>query len=266
MARSRNIKPGFFANEELVELSFSTRLLFIGLWTIADRAGRLEDKPKRIKMGLFPADDINIDEALSDLQSHGFISRYSIDSMQYIQILAFDKHQNPHKDEKASTIPAEDKHCAATVQTPYNNDGNPADSFNLIPDSPIPEIGAKIAPNPKGKALPLDWKLPKSWSEWALSEKSELNSDDVIKMAEAFKDHWLSNANQANAKKADWEATWRNWVRRQYIQPIKTQTSNREQGRHIAAASIFKPEHTQHLQGNHLKTIEVDHEPTQITA
>ena len=31
MARARNIKPGFFTNDELVELPFATRLLFIGL-------------------------------------------------------------------------------------------------------------------------------------------------------------------------------------------------------------------------------------------
>ena len=30
MPRARNIKPGFFANEELAELPFETRLLFIG--------------------------------------------------------------------------------------------------------------------------------------------------------------------------------------------------------------------------------------------
>ena len=37
MARSRNIKPGFFSNDELVELPFEARLLFIGLWTIPGR-------------------------------------------------------------------------------------------------------------------------------------------------------------------------------------------------------------------------------------
>ena len=50
MARARNIKPGFFTNDELVELPFATRLLFIGLWTIADREGRMVDRPKKIKM------------------------------------------------------------------------------------------------------------------------------------------------------------------------------------------------------------------------
>ena len=45
MARARNIKPGFFKNELLVGLPYEYRLLFIGLWTIADRDGRFEDRP-----------------------------------------------------------------------------------------------------------------------------------------------------------------------------------------------------------------------------
>lgn len=47
MARARNIKPGFFINEDLVELPFSTRLLFAGLWIIADREGRLGERDRR---------------------------------------------------------------------------------------------------------------------------------------------------------------------------------------------------------------------------
>lgn len=141
MARARNIKPGFFANEELVELPFATRLLFIGLWTLADREGRLEDKPKRIKMNLFPADDINVDEALCQLEASGFLARYEVAGAKYIQVLAFRKHQNPHKDEKASLIPAPGEHGASTVQAPESHDSNPADS--LIPDSLIPESGSQ---------------------------------------------------------------------------------------------------------------------------
>ena len=76
MARARNIKPGFFRNADLVELSFEARLLFIGLWTIADRMGRLEDRPKQIKMELFPADNLDCDSLLSDLEKIGVIERY----------------------------------------------------------------------------------------------------------------------------------------------------------------------------------------------
>jgi hypothetical protein len=137
MARARNIKPGFFTNEELVELPFHTRLLFIGLWTLADREGRLEDKPKRIKMNLFPADSIDVDVSLNELRASGFLARYEKDGARYIQVLAFRKHQNPHRDEKPSSIPAMDEHRANTVQASCANDGNPADS--PIPDSPIPD-------------------------------------------------------------------------------------------------------------------------------
>jgi len=106
MARSRNIKPGFFSNEHLAELDFATRLLFIGMWTEADREGRLEDRPKRLRMALFPADSVDVDRMLNDLAAFGFIQRYEIDGKRYLQIDSFTKHQMPHHKEVASVIPA----------------------------------------------------------------------------------------------------------------------------------------------------------------
>jgi uncharacterized phage protein (TIGR02220 family) len=105
MARSRNIKPGFFKNEDLAELPFHTRLLFIGLWTLADREGRLEDRPKRIKMEIFPGDNVDIDQALSQLHQFGFILRYQAAGQRFIAIPTFLDHQNPHHKEAPSTIP-----------------------------------------------------------------------------------------------------------------------------------------------------------------
>jgi hypothetical protein len=105
MARARNIKPGFFKNEDLAELDPFARLLFIGLWTIADRAGRLEDRPKRIKAELFPYDNVDVDELLKELKNFGFILRYTAEGMKYISIPKFTIHQNPHKNESPSVIP-----------------------------------------------------------------------------------------------------------------------------------------------------------------
>ena len=62
MARTRNIKPGFFRNEDLAELGAYAMLLYAGLWTIADREGRLEDRPKRIKVDVLPYFDQPVDE------------------------------------------------------------------------------------------------------------------------------------------------------------------------------------------------------------
>lgn len=134
MARSRNIKPGFFRNADLAEMSFETRLLFIGLWTIADRAGRLEDRPKQIKMEIFPADNLDCDKLLDALASVGMVARYQVEGKRYIQVTNFSKHQNPHRDEKQSTIPAPGMHDAGTVQSPCKDDESNV-GIQLIPDS-----------------------------------------------------------------------------------------------------------------------------------
>jgi hypothetical protein len=105
MARTRNIKPGFFKNEQLAELPMAARLLFAGLWTIADRDGRLEDRPKRIKAEVFPYDNQPIDRLLSALDKAGFITRYAVGESRFISIPTWDKHQNPHVKEPASIIP-----------------------------------------------------------------------------------------------------------------------------------------------------------------
>jgi hypothetical protein len=106
MARSRNIKPGFFLNDDLAECDPLARLLFAGLWCIADREGRLEDRPKRIKIEVLPYDNCDVDELLNQLAKQGFILRYEVGGNRYIQIVNFLKHQNPHYKESESIIPS----------------------------------------------------------------------------------------------------------------------------------------------------------------
>ncbi len=104
--RARNIKPGFFENEDLAELSPEARLLFIGLWCMADKRGRLEDTPKKIKRTLLPYDEVNVDKLLTSLHEKGFIVRYEVMGNRYIEIANFSKHQRPHPKEKESQIPS----------------------------------------------------------------------------------------------------------------------------------------------------------------
>lgn len=107
MARARLLKPGFFANEELAEVPPHARLLFAGLWTLADRSGRLEDRPVRIRAALFPYEaDVDCDELLGRLMAKSFIDRYCVDGVRYIQVCRFNAHQTPHHREPESKIPA----------------------------------------------------------------------------------------------------------------------------------------------------------------
>ena len=143
MARARNIKPSFFTNEDLVELPLEDRLLFIGLWTLADREGRLEDRPKRIKMAVFPADNVDVDASLARLAKSGFIARYEARGIACIQVLNFAKHQNPHVREAASELPSIGENETSTVPAQCQHSASHADSLN--PYSLNPESGEQAS-------------------------------------------------------------------------------------------------------------------------
>lgn len=150
--RARNLKPGFFINEDLAEIEGPWgRLLFAGLWCMADKEGRLEDRPKRIKAQIFPYDEKmpSLEKLLTQLNILNFIKRYRVDSQKYIQINNFKKHQNPHHTERESTLPAPDLNSELTVDSPLSNGGNLADS--LIPDSLIQV--KETTPTPSGSLV-----------------------------------------------------------------------------------------------------------------
>ena len=63
--------------------------------------------------------------------------------------------------------------------------------------------------SPYGSRLAPDWSLPADWKVWAEQERPEL---DVLTQAASFADYWHGVAG-AKGRKADWLATWRNWIR-----------------------------------------------------
>lgn len=105
MPRSRNIKPGLFKNETLAECNIFARYLFEGLWCEADRDGRLEDRPKRLKIEYLPYDDVDVEDLLWQLAEKGFIKRYVAKGCNYVWIPNFEKHQRPHKKEESRNHP-----------------------------------------------------------------------------------------------------------------------------------------------------------------
>jgi hypothetical protein len=106
VARSRNLKPAFFTNENLGECSPEARLLFAGLWCHADREGRLENRPKRLKVQILPFDPVSIPDLLEELSRWGMIVLYESEGRELIQIPTFLKHQHPHHREPSSDLPA----------------------------------------------------------------------------------------------------------------------------------------------------------------
>jgi len=123
VARIRSIKPQFFLNEEVAALPFQWRLLFIGLWTQADREGRLEDRPVRLKAMIFPYDDLDVSDGLGCLANANLITRYEGNGLRLISIRTWAKHQQPHVKEQQSEYPppltdGDQKPGASPVQEP----------------------------------------------------------------------------------------------------------------------------------------------------
>lgn len=178
MARARNIKPGLFANEDLAECEPLARILFTGLWCIADRSGRLEDRPKRIRAEILPYDNCDANDLLEQLQKRGFILRYERGGQRFIQVINFDKHQNPHMKEAKSTIPSpfdndmeacdsdgktiseSVEHSESTMQSHDSHETSHADS--LIPDSLIPDSREKQDASEAQAPSPAESRKPKA--------------------------------------------------------------------------------------------------------
>jgi hypothetical protein len=145
--RARNIKPGFFDDENLAGLGPYAQLLFAGLWCLADRDGKLDDRPARIKAHIFPYYEPkpNVITLLDKLCHCNFIQRYTVGMTKYIKVLKFVEHQRPHPHEAASKIPDPENINESDVMACHDNamtepyNGSKCKSDSLIPDSLIPD-------------------------------------------------------------------------------------------------------------------------------
>lgn len=81
------------------------------------------------------------------------------------------------------------------------------------PAEPIVEPqAARPKSKPRGSRLDPEWELPDDWRQWALTIFPGANVDQIDDQAARFRDYWVAKPG-AQARKLDWEATWRNWCR-----------------------------------------------------
>jgi hypothetical protein len=125
VARIRYIKPQFFEDTTIADLSVEARLLYVGLWCYMDKQGIASDDPKLIKRNIFPYDDLisigRIDQLLGELIQCKRLEEREFDGKRYLFCPSFIKNQKFHRDEKplyphevasvgyqhgASTVPA----------------------------------------------------------------------------------------------------------------------------------------------------------------
>lgn len=225
MARTRSLKPSFFSNDLLAECEPMARLLFAGLWTIADREGRLEYRPRRIKGALFPYDNCDIEQLVSQLSARGFVTVYRARGINVLMIPTFGEHQRCHPDERSDGLPAPEEADESavfpeqnakpgnTAQEPGNFPANCAlypSTFSPSTSSPLSAPSTPQRRRCSKPADPLRWSAESGWegitdadhAEWSQAYPA---ADLPVELAKATQ--WL----KANPKKAR-KSNWRRWL------------------------------------------------------
>lgn len=108
MPRQRMVKPDFFDSGSLAACTIPARLVFIGLWVMADDKGNMKFEERKLTRQLFPYDDMDprmLIVWLAELEEVGCIKVYEPHGDVCISIpnfLTYQTIKNPSK----TTVPA----------------------------------------------------------------------------------------------------------------------------------------------------------------
>lgn len=97
MSRIRSIHPGLWTDEAFVGLSPMARLFLMGLWNECDDMGSFAWSPLGLKMRILPADPVDANELLTEIEAAGIILRYEVGAKAYGAVRNFCQFQRPKK-------------------------------------------------------------------------------------------------------------------------------------------------------------------------
>ena len=233
MARTRSLKPQFFKNDLLAECQPLARLLFSGLWCMADAEGRLEYRPLRVKAEVLPYDHCDVDQLVDELEQRGFVRRYTVDDVTILVIPKFLDHQRPHPKEPTESFPTEENATAGNkFDRAVNKSGTAGNKFVRAvydcasypsPFNPSPSNPSVMEPD-KSAALPkrqpqkdsISWDSFEGWQgitdtdrdAWLIAYPAAALTTELAKAGE-----WLKS-NPTKSKKSNWRKFLTGWLTR----------------------------------------------------
>lgn len=97
MARKRMVDPSIWQSEDFSKLSTLAKLVFIGLFSLADDEGRGRANPTYLKSSLFPYNEglrsTDIEKTLLEISSNMSVIFYSYNGSSYYELLSWDIFQ-----------------------------------------------------------------------------------------------------------------------------------------------------------------------------
>ena len=101
MPRRRMIHPDIWSSEDFSSLSMLSKLVFIGMFSLADDEGKGRANPAYLKSAIFPYDDkmrvADIDKTLSEIGSKMSVTLYVHNEKDYYRLESWEKWQRVEK-------------------------------------------------------------------------------------------------------------------------------------------------------------------------
>jgi len=107
--RIRSVKPELFKHGALydgeAETGLPLRLAFIALFSMCDREGRFQWRPRELKLDCMPYDNVDFSRVLDALLTRGFLVKYRVADDYFGAIPSWKRHQSVNNRESHSVLP-----------------------------------------------------------------------------------------------------------------------------------------------------------------
>lgn len=152
------------------------------------------------------------------------LAEVSLIDAETLQPTAWDRRQAPSDSSRDRTTEWRERQRAKSKR---HGDGEVTVQKESEKEREIQREQSQEQVRSRGSRLPTNWTLPPEWRVWAQQERPDLNID---REAASFADYWHAKAGKDGCK-ADWQATWRNWVRNARVgQPMSATLADKHGG------------------------------------
>ena len=152
--RKRELSPSFWKDERVWKLSHEAKLFYVGLMQVADRDGRMVDKPFEIGVEAWPWAPGDAPKLLDEIVSVGLIGRYQVQDQRLLAfpLKAWRAHQRPHPKERASLLPRNPLETDAPEGAPQPGKGTPKGAPRSSPAGKRSSPAARDLLGPSGSS------------------------------------------------------------------------------------------------------------------
>lgn len=232
MSRIRSVHPGLFTDEAFASCSPAAQILLIGVWTECDDNGIFEWKPVTLKMRIMPAHNVDVPALLEELDFHNIVKRFEIKGRWFGAVRNFTKYQRPKFPKSVHTITPDIRNyvgstIAATEDEAVDGDPIPPNTEKrpqmkevvVVKEEEEKKQQPLASRETRARKRKVSFPLPE---EWQPTEKSRERAR-ALHFAETQIDEIAEDlrvwANGKGECRADWDATFDGFVRRDAKHP-----------------------------------------------